>query len=243
MTPNPRALAGEMRWLLDPTDPLRRYNRELARTFCRRRPATVLRELRMVPTEGHLLKTQALFLQRLVQRYTWIKEIVEVGFNAGHSSFLFLATRPDTRVLSFDLGDHDYVDIVKELIDARFPGRHELIKGDSRVSVPQFALDHPDRQFDLIYIDGGHDYEVAKADIENCARLSGPRSLVVMDDLEPAHDYGVGPVKAWKEAMASGLVDQVVLMEGSFPLTELSLDEVAPDRTVWALGRYRAERG
>jgi hypothetical protein len=44
-----------------------------------------------------------------------------------------------------------------------FPGRHELITGDSRETVPAFADEYPTRAFDLIYIDGGHDYEIAKA--------------------------------------------------------------------------------
>lgn len=236
----PRAVAGELRWLMDPGDPLGPFNRQLAGAFARRRRRAVAAEGRLIPTEGHMVKAQARFIARLMARYTWINRVMEIGFNAGHSSYLFLSARPGVEVVSFDLGEHDYLDMVKELIDRRFPGRHQLVKGDSRQTVPAYAAAHPDASFDLVYIDGGHDYEVAKADVANCAALSGPRSLVLMDDLEPGRDYGVGPVRAWREAIADGLLDETVLVEDGFPLTELPVDTVDPHRVVWALGKYRS---
>ncbi|MGH9091495.1 MAG: class I SAM-dependent methyltransferase [Acidimicrobiales bacterium] len=234
----PRALAGELRWLVDPTDPLRPYNASLARVFATRWPKAVVGEARLMPTEGHMIKAQARFVRQLVLRYPWVTDVVEIGFNAGHSSYLFLSSRPDVRVVSFDLGDHDYVGPAKELIDRRFPGRHELVLGDSRQTVPAYAGDHPDRRFDLAFIDGGHDYEVARADIANCRALATPRTIVLMDDLQPGRAFGEGPVRAWSEAVASGAVEQTALVEEGFPLTELPLESVDPDRVVWALGRY-----
>ena len=253
-----RELAKENYRLLDPVDPLRPYNRMIARAFTYRRlkqVATLLRsgptdgqpqtpriprpQLRLIPTdEGHLLKTQAQFIERLMHRHRWVGNVAEIGFNAGHSSYLFLAARPDVRVVAFDIGDHDYIDLAKEIIDRVFPGRHELIKGDSRQTVPAFTSEHPDCRFDLIFIDGGHKYEVAMADLENCQGLSTPRSLVLMDDLQPSRDYGVGPVKAWHEAQANGLVKEELLVEDGFPLIDLTVDDVAPESFVWGIGKY-----
>ena len=36
---------------------------------------------------------------------------LEIGFNAGHSSAVFLGTRNDIEITSFDLGAHDYVPV------------------------------------------------------------------------------------------------------------------------------------
>ncbi len=237
-----RVLGGEVRWLLDPGDPLRSYNRRLAQAFARRRlhgeSVEQGKTLRLFPIEGHSVKAQARFVQRLMRRYDTIREVVEIGFNAGHSSYLFLSARPDVRVLSFDLGDHDYIDMAKALIDRLFPGRHELIQGDSTTTVPEFADAHPEKTFDLIYIDGGHEYEVARADIEHCARLSTSDSLLLMDDLEPDHEWGAGPARAWREAQAEGLIDEQLLVEDGFPLAGLTLDDVRSDGVVWGLGHY-----
>jgi len=36
---------------------------------------------------------------------------------------------------------------------------------------------------DLVFIDGGHDYEIAKKDLENCRPLSDHDTIVIMDDV------------------------------------------------------------
>ena len=74
---------------------------------------------------------------------------MEIGFNAGHSSELFLKYT-SAHVTSFDLGEHPYVSHAKEYIDA-YPGRHSLIIGDSTVTVPKCI-----GKYDIIFIDGGH---------------------------------------------------------------------------------------
>jgi predicted O-methyltransferase YrrM len=235
-----RELTNEILWMLDRSDPLRQYNQKFTWAFTRWRLQNLKRlQPQLLHTEGHLLKTQARFIQHLMRRNSSVREVMEIGFNAGHSSYLFLSTRPDVRVVSFDLGDHEYVDLAKRIIDSTFPGRHELIKGDSRKTVPAFADAHRGRSFDLIYIDGGHDYEVAKADIENCQRLSTPQSLVVMDDLVALEEWGMGPVRAWREAQEQGRVQQDLLLEDGLPLLGLSPEDIAaPSGHVWAVGRY-----
>lgn len=228
--------------LADVTGPLSPHDRKLARAFASRLPEVVIRGHGLIPVEGHMTVVQARFFLRVLHRYPWLTNVIEIGFNAGHSSYLFLSSRPDVRVLSFDLGEGHAVNVAKRLIDQRFPGRHELILGDSRETVPTFADANPGRQFDLIFIDGGHQYEVASSDITNGARFSNPRSLIIMDDVDPTRGYGVGPASAWGEAVASGLVDQLLLMEDGFPLCGTAVADVRPIIRAWAVGRYRSGR-
>ncbi len=169
-------------------------------------------------------RLRALTLERRPRR------ILEIGFNAGHSAEIFLSTTPDSLLVSFDLGHVPAVVVGKEHIDATFPGRHTLVVGDSTASVPAFTALAPDIRFDLIFIDGGHTYDIARADILNCAALAGESCVVMVDDtiFTPAWEqhYTIGPTKAWTEAVQAGSV------------TEAGREEYALGRgMVW--GRYR----
>ena len=130
---------------------------------------------------------------------------MEIGFNAGHSAEVFLQHNPEMILTSFDLGDHSYISTAKEYIDTTYPNRHTLILGDSRTTIPTFIKEHSTENitFELIFIDGGHEYEVVKSDLENCSKLANPDTLVVIDDTVITDAYKAywtaGPTQIWSE--------------------------------------------
>lgn len=190
---------------------------------------------RVLSVEGYLSPRQAAFFGRLLVENPGITKILEIGFNAGHSSYVFLGARPDITVVAFDLGAHAYVTKAKELIDRKFPGRHTLILGDSRDTLPRYKAEHPDAAFDLIFVDGGHEYDVAFADLLNCHAMAQSAGLVVMDDMRLWKTWGVGPVRAWAEAKRTGTVEELQLVQDGLPVTAIRRKMVT---TAWAVGRY-----
>jgi predicted O-methyltransferase YrrM len=138
-----------------------------------------------------------------------IKNILEIGFNGGHSSEFFL-NNSNANILSFDLGIHDYLSYGKRYIDNVFPNRHTLILGDSILTIPKYQTDI---KFDIIFIDGGHEYSVAKADLENCKRFAHSESIVIMDDTmytpEWVHDYTKGPTLSWTKGIENNLIVEI----------------------------------
>ena len=74
----------------------------------------------------------------------------------------------------------------------------------------QGKLDPPDKKFDLIFIDGGHTYDVAKTDIMNCKKLAHKDTIVVMDDTitDPAFvcHWNTGPSQSWNESVKWGVI-------------------------------------
>jgi hypothetical protein len=137
------------------------------------------------------------------------KRMMEIGFNGGNSADVFLRSNPDCELVSFDLGQHHYVSIGKSYIDETYPGRHTLILGDSRETIPLYSGE----KFDFLFIDGGHDYHIAKADVENCKRLAKPDALVILDDttINPGScvSWNVGPNNVWRECIEKGQIKQL----------------------------------
>ena len=157
------------------------------------------------------IQGQVEFLKNIVQDDN-VKNVMEIGFNAGHSSELFLQTNPNINVTSFDIGQYNCVNVGKKFIDEKFPGRHTLIKGDSLKTVPEFTSKN-DIKFDVIFIDGGHTYEVSKGDIINCKPLAHKETMVILDDTiqKPnlIRHWNNGPNQAWLEAKTWNIVKEI----------------------------------
>jgi predicted O-methyltransferase YrrM len=164
------------------------------------------------------------------------RSIVEVGFNIGFSSHAFLAASDEISVVSFDLSDNNASAIAKEVIDARFPGRHDLILGDSRTSVPSFLIERQmESEFDMAFIDGGHDYEVVTADIMNCRLACRQGAVVIVDDLTPWVPWGFGPTEAWNEAIAQGVIESDALYRDGERCDAID----GPADRLWGVGTYQ----
>jgi len=181
-------------------------------------------------TEGSISAQEAHFLGTLVSGWDQDRpmKIAETGFGVGRSAWAFLENNPTSIVTSFDSlttenGHHDdnteAITLAAEIINENFPKRHTLIIGDSKETVPENQDD-----WDLVFVDGGHDYETAMADLRNFA---SPGRIVVMDDTVYGPVWAEGVVRAWKEATDP---------ETGFIIHRL---ESRDGPHVWSLGEYR----
>ena len=108
--------------------------------------------------------------------------ILEIGFNAGHSSLLFLLANDTSKLTVFDINIHKYTRPCLEYLQSLFPGRIEFFAGDSMKTVPEYHTAHPDARFDLIHVDGSHEREYVLGDMENVRKMSTLDTIVVLDD-------------------------------------------------------------
>lgn len=60
-----------------------------------------------------------------------------------------------------------------------------FVSGDSKVSVPEFFRKYPDKKYDYILVDGGHDELTAITDLENVVNHVNPKGIILFDDIMP----------------------------------------------------------
>jgi len=168
--------------------------------------------------EGHCQQVaDQVNILRSMASFKNVSNIMEIGFNAGHSSEVFLGASPRTKVVSFDIGSHDYLTHGKTFIDRKFPDRHQLILGDSEKTVAEYIENKPDTRFDLIFIDGSHVYEKVMQDLLNCKRLSHKDTIIILDDVVKNPSYksihNSGPSQIWAEFIKEGIVREISSVE------------------------------
>lgn len=155
--------------------------------------------------EGSSVPQQIVSYINFLINHPEIKIVVEVGFNLGLSSAAFLSARPDVRVLSVDIGHHEYVRPCKAEIDALFPGRHTLVIGSSVEALPLLVGKISP---DFILIDGDHRAPVPELDLQNAFRLGRPDTWFAFDDVCEA--YGKEGVL---DALADAIGKRQILLE------------------------------
>ena len=68
-------------------------------------------------------------------------------------------------------------------------------------TIDAFFHNYPEIKFDLIFIDGGHSYEVAYHDILSMKKLSHKDTLLLIDDLSIS-----GVKKAYDQCIEEGII-------------------------------------
>lgn len=110
------------------------------------------------------------------------QNILEIGFNAGHSCLLFLAANPTSKITVFDICEHKYTKPCFEYLQTLYPGRLTLIEGDSTVQVPKYLATNSDAKYDLIHVDGAHDPVIADKDFKNIYPVA--TNKIIWDDTQ-----------------------------------------------------------
>ena len=141
-----------------------------------------------------------------------VRSICETGFNLGHSSFNYLTANRHAIVHTFDIGFHQYAHTMATFLLARFPGRLFVHFGDSTQTVPAFARENPNHRCDFLYVDGGHTYPVAMADLLNFAAMADlDAGNIIMFDDYPALAWYSRPIGwAWENMCRWGYVRELM---------------------------------
>jgi|688.fasta_scaffold34957_7 predicted O-methyltransferase YrrM len=109
-------------------------------------------------------------------------DILEIGFNAGNSSLIFLLANPNVKIHAIDLCCHAYVQPCVDFLNELFNNRVILYRGDSLQIVPELDRSLSDT-ISLYHIDGYHALEGIQGDMKNCYDLAKNGAFLVVDDV------------------------------------------------------------
>ncbi len=148
---------------------------------------------------------QALYV--LLSRQPWVRQVCEIGFNAGHSALFWLVGNDKVKLVSFDIAYVSYIKPMGIYVDATFPRRLQTVWGDSKVEVSKFFKEN-NVTCDVIVIDGSHVRADVLADLRNMrAAAASPRHLIILDDFLGTNDIGAAVIDARKEHLIGKLAD------------------------------------
>ena len=130
--------------------------------------------------------------------------ILEIGFNAGHSSLIMLLANKTSKITAVDLNEHPYVNECYQYLSTQFPGRINLYLGNSLTVLPKIS-----GKFDLFHVDGCHESLEATIDVYNCYILSEKdKSVVILDDTNFPN-----VLKIWNDYVNRGYMKEFTLLE------------------------------
>lgn len=120
--------------------------------------------------------------------------VLEIGYLHGSSALMFLMNTTGT-VTSIDYIENKESETY---LQNMFPNKFNMLHGHS-----SDVLQTLDTEYDLIYIDGGHEYKTVKKDLELCKFLSGEKTYIIMNDVVLDPEYSMfwndGPTRVFKE--------------------------------------------
>jgi len=178
--------------------------------------------------DGYMSLAQKEQFSEQLSLYPKIRRIAEIGFNGGHSAENFFERCPNLELLiAFDLNAYTCTRFAAEYFYKTYVDRFALILGDSLVTVTEFHLQNPNLLFDLIYIDGCHDFEWVLGDIMNAQKIAHNQTIVWLDDVKEQNEVAA----AIKFLESTGIIH----IEQSFA----SIDPVFGPRN-WIQARFRA---
>lgn len=188
--------------------------------------------------EGNIASSEkALNMYFEVARGPLVKNVCDIGFNAGHSSAVFLNANPDARVFAFDLGQFSYTISNAKLMSDLFPERFYIIYGQSQTSVDAFKQDvGGDFKCDVISVDGDHSTEGTYADLLNFQSLASCRNWVLMDDAGWSSTNS-----AWQKAKDDGIITQLECFADMAPQPNYQFLDF-PDNRSWCIGMFNVDR-
>mgnify|MGYP005704681339 FL=1 len=114
--------------------------------------------------EGHIVpQTTTCFILKSIIEITKCKNILEIGFNFGHSAYTFMTIDPNIEYHSVDICQHKYTKPNFEKLSEIFGDRFTFAEKNSRHLRPEDV-----EKYDMVFVDGDHSTHGMSSDLNLC---------------------------------------------------------------------------
>ena len=107
------------------------------------------------------------------------KRVLEIGVHAGHSLLIMLLANPHIHIECIDICAWSHTEKCVEYLNRVFDNRVTLYKGDSLSIIPKLT-----GIFDLIHVDGAHDINVIRQEVQETYRITSLNCTYVFDNYD-----------------------------------------------------------
>lgn len=141
-----------------------------------------------------------------------VKNILDIGFLHGSSALMFLLNT-SANITSIDIINND---ISEKYLLNKFPNRFQILHGNSNDIISDLLSQ--DKFFDIIYIDGSHDYDTLNKDIFICQIILNDNGFIIMNDVINDTDmsmcWNTNPTKIFNQITNKDIILEKVYAKG-----------------------------
>ena len=184
---------------------------------------TFLNKIELVIKNGDQLEGNCFYLNKSFTREEKLKNkqinlfslsnkrICEIGFNAGHSAFLFLLSNQVEEFTIFDINEHFYTKLCYEHLSTLYNPIFEFVEGDSTMTISKW-LEKTNKYeyFDVVHVDGGHSLPVITNDFMNAIKMVKKNGYIIIDDVQKIHIQNLVDIY-----ISTGALEEVFLLPTS----------------------------
>ncbi len=124
--------------------------------------------------EGHIIPSEhTCRMIHVICKLTRCQNVLEIGFNYGHSAYTFMTVNKDLVYHSVDICQYEHTLVNAAQIKDRFGERFEFTKTSS-FDIDPTTIEH----YDMVFIDGDHRTDGMSSDMNLCNAAKTPYILI-----------------------------------------------------------------